>query len=141
ESTREMIDRSAAPPLAPISERLSDRYLTAGQIGRVIRRERGRADRARGQFSLLLFRTAGGAHDQRGTRRLARIIARRVRETDEVGRYGDGSLCAVLPDTAPTGAACLARNVCAEARQRGIDPVCIIYSYPSNWFDDNGAGG
>src|SRR5437773_802901 len=120
----EQMQRTAGEPAVamplPAAQRRVERQLSAGQIAWVIRRERARADRTGKEFSLVLFRTAGGAADLRAVRQLGRILEARVRGTDEVGCHEDGWPCAVLADTGPLGAACLARGVCAAAKQQGV---------------------
>jgi lipopolysaccharide/colanic/teichoic acid biosynthesis glycosyltransferase len=84
------------------------------------------------------FGTAGGNAAGRARRRLARILCRRSRNTDEVGEFDDGQLCAILPDTGAFGAGCFARSVCALAAARGVEVTCVLYTYPGERGDGPG---
>ena len=123
------------------------------EVAGMIRRERARADRVGGRFSFVVFEPtdarpspAGAAGDGRSrsvasrrsrwTRRqrvarLARIVLRCVRASDEVGRTADGGVCAVLPDTGPEGAWTFARRVTGSAGGHGAPATCTVFTYPT----------
>lgn len=100
----------------------------------VIRRERARADRQKGQFSLVMFRLLP-TRGRWATLRLCKIVLDEVRATDEVGQFDRHTVCAILPDTAPDGARKLIDRVHERAAQRGWTVEPVVYTYPSSWFD------
>lgn len=77
-----------------------------------IERERIRADRTGGRFSLVIFGiTLGRGSDQR----LIKELELRARSTDSIGRLDTGELAALLPETTKDGADAFARQVCEVA--------------------------
>lgn len=100
----------------------------------VIRRERARADRQKGQFSLVMFRLLP-VRGRWATLRLCKIVLDEVRATDEVGQFDRHTVCAILPDTAPDGAWKLIDRVHERAAARGWTVEPVVYTYPSSWFD------
>jgi lipopolysaccharide/colanic/teichoic acid biosynthesis glycosyltransferase len=119
--------------------RLLESVLALSAMERTIRRECARADRHGGELSLVLFRIGGGARRRRLTScRLARIMLRRARETDEVGWFGKHFIAALLPDTPARGAAAFADGVCRLAAGRIARPSVLIFTYPKNWVTSLG---
>src|SRR5688572_12039866 len=95
---------------------------TREQMDDLIRREVCRADRNGHELSLVVFDLGAGStgsaaaggkwRSPRAVCRLVREAVRRARTTDVVGWFGDGQLCAVLPDTPSSGARVFAHSVC-----------------------------
>src|SRR5579864_8067034 len=84
--------------------RVLDKILSTELTQRILRRECARVDRRGGELSLVLFRVKPtGQRPCVATCRLARTMLARIRETDEVGWFGEQFLAAVLPDTPPAG--------------------------------------
>jgi hypothetical protein len=100
------------------------------QMGAVLRRERARSDRQHVSFSIVLFRLDDEPLEKRTLLRLATILLKCIRETDELGCYDARTLCAVLPDTGPAGAAMLVNRVRKETASKPYQPVCTVYTYP-----------
>ena len=104
------------------------------QMEGVIRREVCRADRNGHELSLVVFDlgpgSGGGRHTSRGACRLVREAVRRARTTDVIGWFGDGQLCAVLPDTPAAGARVFAQSVADLAGRHMPRPKAVIYQYP-----------
>jgi lipopolysaccharide/colanic/teichoic acid biosynthesis glycosyltransferase len=113
--------------------------LTAQQMNIAIQRESARADRAGGEFALVLFRIRNRDRASLSTMRLAKTILNRIRATDDVGWYDDQHLGVLLPDTSATGAWRFADAVSSLASQRSHRPLCSVYSYPTKWFTDDEA--
>lgn len=130
------------PPPSPgggfAHRRLHEMYFPK-HLANVIRRERARADRQKGRFCLVMFRLvpAGG---RIAMLRLGRIVMNEVRTTDEVGMYDRYTVCAVLPDTAPGGAAILIRRTREACYARGMSVEPVLYTYPGQWFEGDDAG-
>jgi lipopolysaccharide/colanic/teichoic acid biosynthesis glycosyltransferase len=119
------------------SQRL-DSIVPAQVMDHLIRRECARADRNGHVFSLVLFRVTGGNRRRRSmaAHRLARVMLKRVRLTDDVGWLGEQHLAALLPDTLPEGARAFADGVCDIIARRDLRPLAVVYAYPH----DRGTG-
>jgi lipopolysaccharide/colanic/teichoic acid biosynthesis glycosyltransferase len=102
------------------------------QMAAVLARHRARADRTGKHFSLVVVKNDAG---RRRLYRLAKALLTRARLTDEVGLLAgaDDCVCAVLPDTDPSGAHRFMRDVCEKLR---FQPTFAIYSYPENDNDN-----
>jgi lipopolysaccharide/colanic/teichoic acid biosynthesis glycosyltransferase len=124
---------SASAPAAPETRRLSHLY-SPEQIAFVLQRERLRADRHRGEFSLVMFRSEADMRLDDALLEIAKIILEHARTTDEIGHYDKTSVCVVLPETGGQGAWNFAQRVCDSAKRDGLMPVCVVYTYPSAWF-------
>ena len=96
-----------------------------------LQRERVRTDRTGHPFCWVLFRLDGRHHTKRARLRLAYVIARRARLTDEVGWCDNTAVGAILPVTDEAGAERFASDVMSRTAQRGIHPVVTVYSYPA----------
>jgi lipopolysaccharide/colanic/teichoic acid biosynthesis glycosyltransferase len=123
---------SRLPRFAPASSRKRHvrELFNPDQTHAVLRRERARADRQQSYFTLVLFHIDGDSVSEASLLRLATIILRQVRETDEVGRFDQNTICAVLPDTDPVGASMLIARVRRAARGKDYEPSCTVYTYP-----------
>jgi len=98
-----------------------------------LHRERARADRTGREFSIIVFQPAQEASpNSRALLKLARVIVRRARETDEVGWFDDHSICALLFDCAVPSARQFAADVYRTMGEIPSEDMCRIYSYPSN---------
>lgn len=131
---------SSSPAYADDFRSLRDLF-TPRQVAGLLQRERARADRHARQFALVVVRLRGGSDGEWPLLRLARVVLDAARTTDEVGRYDEDAICAILPDTDAAGAWFFARRACSMARQRSIDPVCMVYAYPSAWTPGDEEGG
>src|SRR3954463_4080458 len=94
---------SVVQPAAGEARGLHHLY-TQRQMEFILHRERARADRQQGEFSLVVF-TLRGRGPQRSSAllRLARIVLGHARATDEIGYHPDQGIAAVLPGTARIG--------------------------------------
>jgi lipopolysaccharide/colanic/teichoic acid biosynthesis glycosyltransferase len=99
----------------------------------IIERERLRVDRNSHQFSLIVFEFDAATAPEGSLARLASLLVRRVRSTDEVGWFDTRRIGVVLPYTPPTGAWKLADEISSKAAATagGVAPTCIVYTYPS----------
>lgn len=131
----DLLRRAVARSHKPVGEHrhLHEMYFPKHLLS-VIRRERARADRQRGQFSLVMFRLVP-ARGRWATLRLSRIVLDEIRATDELGQFDRHTVCAILPDTAPEGAWKLIARVTESATARGMQVEPVIYTYPTNWLD------
>lgn len=109
------------------------------QLRAILARERGRADRNGHEFSFVVFDMGDAEADNPATHRLVEALICRVRSTDEAGWFDEQRLGVVLPDTPTEGAWKLADDICQMIAATAPSPVCMVYTYPSQWFlDDNG---
>ena len=120
-------------PAPPVHRRLHEMYFPK-HLTAVLRRERARADRQKGQFSLVMFRLVP-ARGRWATLRLSRLVLNEVRTTDEIGLYDRNTVCAILPDTVPEGAWRLIQRVNEMARAKSMNVEPVLYTYPTNWID------
>src|SRR5688572_23073986 len=102
------------------------------QLEAVLHRERARADRNRMEFSLVLFRSRG--EELRATVRLARMLLKRSRGTDELGWFDSTCVAVLLPYTSAEGARAFAENALRDAQEELVPAICRIYTYPSAWY-------
>jgi len=121
-----------APTAAP-HRRLHEMYFPKHLLA-ILRRERARADRQRGQFSLVMFRLVP-AKGRWSTLRLSRLVLNEVRTTDEIGLYDRNTVCAILPETTPEGAWRLIGRVNEVARAKKMNVEPVLYTYPTHWID------
>lgn len=101
------------------------------EFNRILERERVRSDRTGEVFSLVVFTVGRRPADAETLAHLARILKRRLRLTDEVGRLDDRRLGVMLPVTPVSGAWTVIDDVCL-CLPRGVPmPECSAYAYPS----------
>ena len=110
---------------------------TRAQLEAVLGRERARADRIRGEFSMVVFRTRG--EEPHATAKLARMLLRRARATDELGWFDPAAVAVLLPYTCTDGARIFAEASLKQAQAELIPAICRIYTYPSAWYFNEAA--
>jgi lipopolysaccharide/colanic/teichoic acid biosynthesis glycosyltransferase len=128
--------RKAARPHAPSRPRGLRDILDRSQFEAVLRHERSRSDREENEFSLVLIKIRAATDDGRSHRRVARAVLRRLRDTDEVGWYGEGCLCVLLPNTEYRGGRTFESGIRRLAETESIQVVSNVYTYPSQWVID-----
>ncbi len=69
---------------------------------------------------------------------VARILARRMRLTDEAGWLDSRHVGILMPNTPGWGAWTLADEICLEFPDSVPLPQCKVYCYPSDWFLGDG---
>jgi lipopolysaccharide/colanic/teichoic acid biosynthesis glycosyltransferase len=106
---------------------------SVAQFDRVLRRERARTDRNGDPFALVAFTPREADSAGRTLARLAKILKRRLRFTDEIGWLDSGRIAAVLPSTPAKGAWKVADDVCLAFPPHRHPPHCEVYVYPSEW--------
>ena len=94
-------------------------------------KERARTDRTGDPFSLLTFTLREPDTAQATLRRLAMILKRRLRLTDEAGWLDHERVAAILPHTPAAGAWKVADDVCAAFPTDIFPPLCKVYVYPA----------
>src|SRR4051812_35948806 len=81
----------APAPAGPEMRRIQHLY-SPDQIAFVLQRERSRADRQSGEFSLVMFRSETEHGMQAALIGIAKILIAHARTTDEVGYYDNASV-------------------------------------------------
>ena len=95
-----------------------------------LRRERLRTDRTGDPFCLVVFGIQEIAKGDLSLKRLAYLIARRARFTDEVGWHDDSSVGVILPATDREGAGQFAADILRMAAQKHLQATVTIQVYP-----------
>lgn len=99
-------------------------------VDAIIQRESARCERTGHEFSLVII----GAADSgvaRHVPRLAKLLCRRARSTDEIGWFDEQRLCVVLPDTNADGALDFVRQFAEASYFQALSPTCHVLTYPS----------
>jgi GGDEF domain-containing protein len=99
----------------------------------MLERERSRADRAQGIFSLLAIAFKERRVSKEATlRTVNRVLRERLRATDMTGYMADGRIGVLLPDTEVNGAQQLADAIVESFDEEGIVVGIDIFTYPSD---------
>ncbi|MEQ8790492.1 MAG: sugar transferase [Pirellulaceae bacterium] len=109
--------------------------LSPDELHALLARERMRSDRSGATFSLAAFSIEADDR-QLGEDTLTRLMQRRLRAIDDVGRLADGRLAAVLPETDGDGAWSLVDELAALYSQYHRPLECEIYCYPASSGED-----
>ena len=113
----------------------------AALFRRTLARERARTDRTGQGFSLVNFSPRDSESAEATMRRLALILQRRLRFSDEVGWLDQERLAALLPCTPASGAWKVADDVCAAFPADSYPPHCTVYCYPNDDRNERAAAG
>lgn len=97
------------------------------EIGRLLQRERARADRTRSPLSVLVYACP---KEPALLLPLIDVLRQRLRNTDEIGWLDDRRLCAVLPDTPALGAWKVVDDVARSLPGEQLLPGCVVHTYP-----------
>ena len=97
----------------------------------LLKRERLRSDRNVGSFCWVTFDIQHPGTGDLSLQRLAYVIARRARVTDEVGWRDEKSIGVILPATDREGADCFAADVARRSEEWRIYPNVTIQVYPA----------
>ena len=98
----------------------------------MLERERSRADRAQGIFSLLAIAVKERPGSKEATlRAVDRVLRERLRATDMTGYMPDGRIGVLLPDTEVIGARQLADAIAESFDQEGILIETEMFTYPA----------
>ncbi|MCC6508595.1 MAG: sugar transferase [Pirellulaceae bacterium] len=112
--------------------------LNQRQLQRVLAKERLRADREESCFGLIILRVVD-LRNVRGTSlKLAKLLHRRLRETDEKGHLNYGRIGVVLPATGEVGTQLVLADIlrlAAEAKLP-IEGEAFVYPERPRRFDD-----
>lgn len=112
------------------------RISTAEHFRTTIYKEKLRADRYGGHFSIIVIEKNGYGSSTSFRNGWVASLENRVRPSDEIGWIDDARIGVMLPDTSREGAEKLFTDI---SRLFGIPPTennFGIFSYPNNIFDD-----
>jgi lipopolysaccharide/colanic/teichoic acid biosynthesis glycosyltransferase len=99
----------------------------------ILAKERARADRYDGQFSLLCFTVRDARRDLSTLRQIARILRRCLRRSDQAGWLDRHMIGVILPSTPRRHAWSIADRVCRGLSLDVQLPDCRVSCYPSDW--------
>ena len=117
-------------PLTRLQGSRSPRCIkSAEEFLQILKSERARADRYSHEFSLAFFYLENMDSSDDTLRRLSRVIARRVRYTDQVGWLDRYSFTVLLPDTSAHDARKLAHEISNAIAETDSPPACRVYTY------------
>jgi hypothetical protein len=100
------------------------------QFREVLRREQARTDRTGRAFSLVVFSARERETASATLQEIEKILARRLRCTDEIGWLDRRHIAVILPNTPAEGAAKVADDVCRSFPIESSPPLCEIHCYP-----------
>jgi lipopolysaccharide/colanic/teichoic acid biosynthesis glycosyltransferase len=86
---------------------------------------------------MIIFETGNPDQDSLQVQRLAQMLVKRIRSSDEAGWFDGHRIGVVLPETSAVGAWELADYVCQTIAAKASRPECTVYTYPSKWYPDN----
>ncbi|MGA2582423.1 MAG: sugar transferase [Tepidisphaeraceae bacterium] len=101
-------------------------------IDAILHRECARCERNGHEVSLVIVSTAPGAPPKQ-LQRLANLLCRRARATDEIGWFDSKCVCIVLPDTSAAGASEFLEQFVEAAYFHALSPQGRSMTYPSQW--------
>ena len=131
-----MASRSQQRPLTPTGNavalpRVLRRHAySPGEMARLLDRERDRTDRTGTPFAMVVFLADDGHTRREVHAALLRVLATRLRISDEFGRLDRWRVAAVLPATPPAGAWTVADDICLRLPHDLPLPQCEVYAYP-----------
>src|SRR3954462_4044530 len=103
-------------------------------FGKMVCRERARADRSGGDFSVLTFRVGPTMDDSPVLRRIAKHLSERARIIDQYGWSGDSAVWLLLPHCPAGAAEKIAQDVCQQFSGAPEQVAYELYHY----VGDNG---
>ncbi len=104
--------------------------LSQRQLQRVLTKERMRADREETYFGLIILRVLDLRESRMCTVKLAKILHRRLRETDEKGHLNHGRIGVVLPTTDDDGTQQVLSDLLRLAAKAGLKISGEAFVYP-----------
>jgi lipopolysaccharide/colanic/teichoic acid biosynthesis glycosyltransferase len=105
-------------------------------IDAILHRECARCERNGHEFTLVVV-SAPETVGMRSVARLAKLLCRESRATDEIGWYDRRQVCVVLPDTSDEGAMAFVRRITESANHSGMSPLCNVLGYRGQAHSDN----
>ncbi len=106
----------------------------------ILEYERIRSIRSGKPLSLVVFETDGLNLKSAQNRRLERILAKRIRSTDQAGRLDSRHIGIILPYTSESGAKRLVESISPLMSGGAVMPKYSIYTHPFNWLFDGKTG-
>ncbi len=107
------------------------RIYSPAEMARLLERERDRADRTGTPFAMIVFQADRNDLDREVLDALVRVLASRLRISDEFGYLNRRHLAAVLPGASAANAWTVSDEVCLRLPPSLPLPRCEVYAYPS----------
>src|SRR3954471_17970954 len=124
-----LFSRSAGPALHDAARR---------DFTRMVCRERARADRSGGDFSVVTFRADTTAAELEILRRIAKHLSERARIIDQYGWNGDSAVWLLLPHCPADAAGKIAQDVCQQFSGAPEQVAYELYHYVGDNGRQNG---
>ncbi len=105
------------------------------EFQRVLSKERSRVDRHGGLFGFIILRLCDMQGAKAQIRLLAKLLHRRLRDTDEKGHLGPGRVGIVLPSTDSFGTSLVLAQLLEIAKRAGLAIDGEAFVYPDQEFD------
>ncbi len=112
------------------SYNLTPLLLNQRQLQRVLSKERMRADRESNCFGLIILRVIDLKSVRPTTLKLAKLLHRRLRDTDEKGHLNYGRIGVVLPATDEDGTQLVLADILRQAAEHGLPIEGEAFVYP-----------
>jgi len=106
------------------------REYNPAEMGRLLERERDRTDRTGIPFAMIVFHAEDAQTRRDLHAALVRVLAERLRISDEFGYLGRCHLGAVLPATSAAHAWTVADDICLKLPPDLPLPQCDVFAYP-----------
>ena len=106
------------------------------EMASVLERERDRTDRSGVPFAMIVFCAEDAATRRDVLDAVLKVLAKRLRISDEFGRLDRCRLGAILPVTSAAGAWTVADDVCLKLPADLPLPKCDVYVYPGHRVGD-----
>ena len=108
------------------------------QLQRVLAKERSRADRDGSEFGLIILRVSDMKSVRKTSVTLAKILHRRLRDTDEKGHLNYGRIGVMLPSTGELGTQLVLNDILrlAESAKLKVDGEAFVYPERPNRHDE-----
>src|SRR3954471_22793761 len=123
-----LFSRSAGPALHDAARR---------DFTRMVCRERARADRSGGDFSVVTFRADTTAAELEILRRVAKHLSERARIIDQYGWNGDSAVWLLLPHCPAVAAGKIAQDICQKFSSAPGQVGFQLYHYAGNQRRNN----
>ena len=122
------LPRSLPNSTAPLLRQLP----SSTDLTLTVRRERARADRSGGGFSLLIFTAPGSSSRRHALEPVADYVAQRVRIIDHYACTADGRLWLILADCPVDASEQLARKICERFSTESQQIACEVCHYTAD---------
>ena len=105
---------------------------SAKEFRRTLAKERSRSDRCKGEFGFVIFDLQAAHSLRNDTKKLAKILHRRLRDTDEKGHLSSQKVGIMLPSTGMYETQFVMEEILEIAQQAQLDVTGHAFVYPDS---------